>query len=45
MLRLKVWVAKSGDLEIETVGVPVDGLDGGSSTMEVTSMSALTAGR
>jgi hypothetical protein len=45
MLRLKVWVAKSGDLEIEMAGVPVDGLDGGSSTSEGTSMSALTAGR
>ncbi len=31
MLRLKVWLAKSGDLEIEMAGVPVDGLDGSSS--------------
>jgi hypothetical protein len=45
MLRLKVWVAKSGDLEIEMAGVPVDGLDMSSSTSEGTSMSALTAGR
>jgi hypothetical protein len=44
MLRLKVWVAKSGDLEIEMAGVPV-GVDNlapdGSSTSEVTSRSAL----
>jgi hypothetical protein len=44
MLRLKVWVAKSGDLEIEMAGVPV-GVDSlapdGSSTSEVTSRSAL----
>jgi site-specific DNA recombinase len=48
MLRLKVWVAKSGDLEIEMAGVPVDvleGLDAGSSITEVTSMSAPTAAR
>src|SRR5215212_6940556 len=45
MLRLKVWVAKSGNLAIEMAGVPLDGLDGGSSTSEGTSMSALTAGR
>jgi len=43
MLRLKVWVAKSGDLEIEMVGGPmgVDSLENGSSTPEVTSRSAL----
>jgi hypothetical protein len=45
MLRLKVWVAKSGDLEVEMAGVPVDGLDESSSTPELTSMSALTATR
>jgi hypothetical protein len=45
MLRLKVWVAKSGDLEVEMAGVPVDGLDESSSTPELTSMSALTAAR
>jgi hypothetical protein len=35
MLRLKVWLAKSGDLEIEMSGVPVDGLDRSSSIMQV----------
>ena len=45
MLRLKVWVAKSGDLEIEMAGVPVDGLDMSSSTSEGTSTSAPTAAR
>jgi site-specific DNA recombinase len=30
-LRLKVWLYKSGDLEIEMAGVTVDGLDGSSS--------------
>ena len=45
MLRLKVWVAKSGDLEIEMAGVPIDVLEGSSSTMEVTSTSAPTAAR
>ena len=37
MLRLKVWLAKSGDLEIEMAGVPVDGLDGSSSITQGTS--------
>jgi hypothetical protein len=45
MLRLKVWVSKSGDLEIEMAGVPVDGLDMSSSTSEGTSTSAPTAAR
>jgi site-specific DNA recombinase len=45
MLKLKVWLAKSGDLEVEMAGVPVDALDGGSSTTRLTSMSALTAAR
>jgi hypothetical protein len=37
MLKLKVWLGKSGDLEIEMAGVPVDGLDkDGSSTTELT---------
>jgi site-specific DNA recombinase len=47
MLRLKVWVAKSGDLEIEMVGGPigVDSLGDVSSTTEVTSRCVLTAGR
>jgi hypothetical protein len=45
MLRLKVLVAKSGDLELEMAGVPADGLDGGSSKGEVTSRSAPTDGR
>jgi hypothetical protein len=30
MLRLKIWLANSGDLEIEMAGVRVDGLDGSS---------------
>lgn len=38
MLRLKVWVAKGGELEIKMAGVPADGLDVGSSTWEVTSI-------
>jgi site-specific DNA recombinase len=37
MLRLKVLLAKSGDLEIEMVGAPVDGLGERSSIMECTS--------
>jgi len=48
VLRLKVWVAKSGDLEIEMAGVPIDvleGLEGDSSTSEVTATSAPTAAR
>ena len=45
MLRLKVWLVKSGDLEIEMAGVPVDGLDGNSSITEVTSRSAPMEGR
>jgi hypothetical protein len=46
MLRLKVWLAKSGgDLELEMAGVPVGGLDGSSSTTGLTSMSALMAAR
>jgi hypothetical protein len=45
MLRLKVLVAKSGDLELEMAGVPADGLDCGSSKGEVTSRSAPTDGR
>jgi len=45
MLRLKVMVAKSGDLELEMAGMPADGLDGGSSKGEVTSRSAPTDGR
>jgi hypothetical protein len=36
MLRLKVWLAKSGDLEIEMAGVPVDGLVGSSSITQGT---------
>ena len=42
MLRLKVWVARSGDLEIEMAGVPVGVSGESSSTLEVTSRSALT---
>ncbi len=38
MLRLKVWLAKSGDLEIEMAGVLVDGLDGSSSLTQGTSL-------
>jgi hypothetical protein len=39
MLRLKVWVAKSGDLEIEMAGVPIDDVEGdGCYTLEVTSI-------
>jgi site-specific DNA recombinase len=46
MLRLKVLVAKGGDLEIELAGAPLGGLDAdGSSTTEVTSRSAPTGGR
>lgn len=45
MLRLKVLVAKSGDLEIELAGVPVDGLDDRSSGEEVTSRRAPQGGR
>jgi site-specific DNA recombinase len=45
MLKLKVWVAKSGDLEIEMAGVPMDVSEDGSSTVEVMSMSAPTAAR
>jgi hypothetical protein len=45
MLRLKVWLAKSGDLEIEMAGVPVDGLDGSSSITQGTSRSAPMGGR
>jgi hypothetical protein len=40
MLRLKVWVYKSGELEIEMAGAPVDGLDVSSSTLEGMSKSA-----
>jgi hypothetical protein len=45
MLRLKVWLAKSGDLEVEMAGVPVDGLGAGSSTTELTSRRAPQDGR
>jgi hypothetical protein len=46
MLRLIVWVAKSGDLQIEMAGMPVDGSDeDDSSTMERTSTFAPTAVR
>jgi site-specific DNA recombinase len=45
MLRLKVWLAKSGDLEIEMAGVPLDGLDGSSSITQGTSRSAPMVGR
>ncbi|MGI9122896.1 MAG: hypothetical protein ACR2FR_08465, partial [Rubrobacter sp.] len=38
MLRLKVWLAKSGDLEIEMAGVPVVGLDEISSITQGTSL-------
>ena len=44
-LRLKVWLAKSGDLEIEMVGVPVDVSGESSSTFRATSRSVLTGGR
>src|SRR5215212_8726719 len=37
MLRLKDWLAKSGDLEIELAGVPVDGLGGSTSITQGTS--------
>jgi site-specific DNA recombinase len=43
-LRLKVWLYKSGDLEIEMAGVLVDGLDGSSSITQGTSRSAPTEG-
>jgi hypothetical protein len=42
MLKLKVWLAKSGDLEIEMAGVLVEGLDCSSSTTELTSIRILT---
>ena len=45
MLRLKVWLAKSGDLEIEMAGVPVDGLGESSSITQGTSRSAPMGGR
>ena len=46
MLRLKVLVAKGGDLEIELAGALVEGLDAdGSSTTEITSRSARTGVR
>jgi hypothetical protein len=45
MLKLKVWLAKSGDLEIEMAGVPVDGLEGSSSITQGTSRSAPMGGR
>jgi hypothetical protein len=41
MLRLKVWVDKSGDLEIEMAGVPM-GVD---SSGEVSSTSVVTSRR
>lgn len=45
MLRLKVWLAKSGDLEIELAGVPVDELGGSSSITQATSRHAPQNGR
>jgi hypothetical protein len=45
MLRLKVWLAKSGDLEIEMSGVPVDGLDRSSFITQVTVRHAPRNGR
>jgi hypothetical protein len=45
MLRLKVWLYKSGDLEIEIAGVLVDRLDGSSSITQGTSRSAPMGGR
>jgi hypothetical protein len=45
MLGLKVWVAKSGDVEIEMAGVPVSGLSSGSTASEVTLTSGPTGGR
>jgi hypothetical protein len=45
MLRLKVWLYKSGDLEIEMAGVPVDGLAESSSITQGTSRSAPMEGR
>ena len=46
MLRLKVLVSKSGELEIELAGAPVEGLDAdGSSKTEITSTYARMADR
>jgi hypothetical protein len=45
MLRLEVRLAKSGDLELEMAGVPVDSLGEGSSIKEFTSESARTGAR
>jgi hypothetical protein len=46
MLRLKVLVSKSGELELELAGAPVEGLDAdGSSKTEVTSTYARMADR
>ena len=45
MLRLKVWLYKSGDLEIEMAGVLVDRLDGNSSITQGTSRSVPMGGR
>jgi hypothetical protein len=44
LLRLKVWLAKSGDLEIEMAGVPVSVSGESSSTTEFTSRSARMVG-
>ena len=46
MLRLKVFLARSGDLQVEFAGAPTDSLAvAGSSTMEVTSRSVPTDDR
>jgi predicted GNAT family N-acyltransferase len=46
MLRLKVFVAKSGDSVIELAGMPAESTDANSSSItEVTSRSARTGAR
>lgn len=45
MLGLKVWMAKSGNVQVEMAGAPVSGLDGGSTTSKVTPRRAPQGGR
>ena len=45
MLKLKVWLARSGDLEVEMAGVPVDRLDRSSPAIGRTPRRAPRDGR
>jgi hypothetical protein len=45
MLKLKVWLARSGDLEVEMAGVPVDWLDRSSPAIGRTPRRAPRDGR